>query len=69
MQVETMDGTFCKGCPYGNVEIFVDGSVSTERAKYMRQLGASIFVGGTAGIFKQGCILQDTIPLFMSYIK
>ena len=47
----------------------VDGSVSTERAKYMRQLGASIFVGGTAGIFKQGCILQDTIPLFMSYIK
>jgi len=35
----------------------------------MRQLGASIFVGGTAGIFKQGCILQDTIPLFMSYIK
>ena len=54
---------------YGNVEICVDGSVSTERAKYMRQLGASIFVGGTAGIFKQGCILQDTIPLFMSYIK
>lgn len=21
MQVKTMDGTFCKSCPYGNVEI------------------------------------------------
>ena len=20
MQVKTMDGTFCKGCPYGNVD-------------------------------------------------
>ena len=35
---------------FDNIEISVDGSVSSERAKYMRELGASIFVGGTAGI-------------------
>lgn len=44
---------------YDNIEISVDGSVSCERARYMRSLGASIFVGGTAGIFKNGCLLKD----------
>lgn len=39
---------------FDNIEISVDGSVSSERAKYMRELGASIFVGGTAGIFCEG---------------
>ena len=29
MQVKTMDGTFCKGCPYGNVEIFQTEYCST----------------------------------------
>lgn len=49
---------------YDNIEISVDGSVSCERASYMRKLGASIFVGGTAGIFRQGYQLSETIDEF-----
>lgn len=53
---------------YDNIEISVDGSVSCERAKYMRNLGASIFVGGTAGIFRRNMRLEDTIPVFLDSI-
>lgn len=52
-----------------NVEISVDGSVSCEKAKYMRGLGASIFVGGTAGIFRKENGLNETIPIFLDNIK
>ena len=54
---------------YGNIEIEVDGSVNCERAKYMRGSGASIFVGGTAGIFRNGKQIEETIPVFMENIK
>ena len=54
---------------FDNIEISVDGSVSCERANYMRQLGASIFVGGTAGIFRKGMELEDTIKSFKDSIK
>jgi ribulose-phosphate 3-epimerase len=54
---------------YDNIEISVDGSVSCERANYMRQHGASIFVGGTAGIFRKGMELKDTIKTFKENIK
>lgn len=53
---------------YSNIEISVDGSVSAERAEYMRAQGASIFVGGTAGIFRRGMQLEDTIPNFYRHI-
>lgn len=53
---------------YDNVEISVDGSVSCERANYMCQHGASIFVGGTAGIFRKGLDLKDTIKTFKESI-
>ena len=49
---------------YDNIEIGVDGSVSCERAKYMHKIGASIFVGGTAGIFIKGHSIDETIQLF-----
>lgn len=49
---------------FSNIEICVDGSVSAERAKYMKQLGASIFVGGTAGIFRKGMDLEESIESF-----
>lgn len=49
---------------FSNIEIEVDGSVSRERAAYMFNLGASIFVGGTAGIFCKGIPLYETIPAF-----
>ncbi|WP_349846415.1 ribulose-phosphate 3-epimerase [Bacteroides cellulosilyticus] len=54
---------------FDNIEISVDGSVSSERAKYMRELGASIFVGGTAGIFCEGKSINETIPTFYASIK
>lgn len=53
---------------FDNIEIAVDGSVSAERAEYMKQLGASIFVGGTAGIFKKDKCLEDTVREFNSHI-
>lgn len=52
-----------------NVLISVDGSVSAERAAYMSSLGASIFVGGTAGIYRKGMELKDTIPAFRKAIS
>lgn len=54
---------------FDNILISVDGSVSCDRARYMRQLGASIFVGGTAGIFRKGLRLQDTIKEFRENIR
>ena len=55
-----------KGCP--DIEISVDGSVSAERAAYMAGLGAGIFVGGTAGIYRKGMALEETIPIFRKSI-
>ena len=57
----------CGGRP--DVEISVDGSVSAERAAYMAGLGASIFVGGTAGIYRPGLSLDETIPAFRRAIS
>lgn len=54
---------------FDNIEISVDGSVSCERARYMRSLGASIFVGGTAGLFIKEKQTEETIPVFLENIK
>ena len=54
---------------YPDVEISVDGSVSCERAAYMRRLGASIFVGGTAGIYRKGMTLAQSVPQFRQAIS
>ena len=54
---------------YENIEISVDGSVSCERARYMKSLGASIFIGGTAGILLKGMSISNTIPEFYDNIK
>ena len=51
-----------------DVMISVDGSVSAERAAYMAGLGAQIFVGGTAGIYRKGMRLEETIPTFRKAI-
>lgn len=53
---------------YEKIEISVDGSVSAERAHLMAEMGASIFVGGTAGIYRKGMELSDTIPAFRAAI-
>lgn len=54
---------------YDNIEISVDGSVSSERANYMYRLGASIFVGGTAGVFIKNKTLNETISKFKNAIS
>ena len=54
---------------YTNIMISVDGSVSAERAKYMSNLGANIFVGGTAGIFMKDKCLSETVPCFIEAIN
>lgn len=54
---------------YDNIEISVDGSVSSERAKYMRKFGASIFVGGTAGIFLKDKPLREAVSIFKQSIN
>lgn len=51
-----------------DVMISVDGSVSAERAALMAAMGASIFVGGTAGIYRKGMSLEETIPTFRKAI-
>jgi ribulose-phosphate 3-epimerase len=38
---------------YSHIEIEVDGNVSFENAKMMRESGANIFVAGTSSIFKK----------------
>lgn len=50
------------------VLISVDGSVSAERAALMASMGANVFVGGTAGIYRKGMDLNDTIPEFRKAI-
>ncbi len=45
-----------------DILISVDGSVSNERANLMAGMGAEIFVGGTAGIYRKGMALSETIP-------
>ena len=52
-----------------NVLISVDGSVSAERAALMAGMGANIFVGGTAGIYRKGMDLRETIPTFRKAIS
>lgn len=54
---------------YSNIEISVDGSVSCERASIMRKKGASIFVGGTSGIYQKGKDIYETIRTFKKCIK
>lgn len=54
---------------YNDILIEVDGSVSLEKAQEMAQKGASIFVGGTASIFKKGKSPEETIPVFLDAIR
>jgi ribulose-phosphate 3-epimerase len=53
---------------FNDIEICVDGSVSSERAASMRKMGADIFVGGTAGLFKKDMDLPSSIRLFRNSI-
>lgn len=54
---------------FENIEISVDGSVSWDRAEIMYKNGASIFVGGTKGIFKTGHSVEESIVNFRNRIQ
>ena len=54
---------------YENVLISVDGSVSCERAELMAGMGAIVFVGGTAGVYRKGMELSESIPLLRAAIS
>ena len=54
---------------FNNIEISVDGSVSCERAKYMKEQGATMFVGGTAGVYRKDMDIDDAIKLFKQNIQ
>ncbi|MDE6342752.1 MAG: ribulose-phosphate 3-epimerase, partial [Muribaculaceae bacterium] len=54
---------------YQDIELEVDGSVSLERAMLLKEKGASIFVGGTSGIYISGKDIRETIPVFLESIR
>lgn len=54
---------------YSNVEVSVDGSVNWERANQSYHNGASIFVGGTKGIFNTGINIESSIAQFRKSIS
>ncbi len=54
---------------YGDIELEVDGSVSLERAMKLKENGATIFVGGTSGIYIPGKDIRETIPAFIEGIR
>ena len=53
---------------YEKVLISVDGSVSCERAQLMTEMGANVFVGGTAGVYRKGMTLEESLPLLRAAI-
>lgn len=54
---------------YSSILISVDGSVSHERANLMAKMGANIFVGGTAGVYRKGYNVGDSIQAFQKAIS
>ncbi|MBO5008608.1 MAG: ribulose-phosphate 3-epimerase [Clostridia bacterium] len=59
---------FLDNSGFGNIEIEVDGNVSFENAKIMKEAGANIFVGGTSSIFNKEHSITDNIELLRKMI-
>lgn len=54
---------------YQNIEIEVDGSVSNERAKILKEYGASMFVCGTSSLFKKNVPFSESVVSFRKSIE
>ena len=54
---------------YPDLWIEVDGNVSLENAEKMRRAGADIFVGGTAGLFRNGRVTDQSIQKLREAIR
>ena len=53
---------------YEHIEIEVDGNVSFENAKLMREAGANIFVCGTSSVYAKGASVEENIKKFRNII-
>ncbi|MDL2264764.1 ribulose-phosphate 3-epimerase [Parabacteroides sp. OttesenSCG-928-G07] len=49
-----------------NVEILVDGNVSIENIPLMVEAGATILVGGTSSVFREGHSIKESVELVKS---
>lgn len=54
---------------YTNIEIEVDGNISNENAKKMKDAGANIFVVGTSSIFNKNINMEDGIAKLREILK
>lgn len=52
-----------------DVRISADGSVNCERASAMAAMGASVFVGGTAGIYRRDMELEEAVRALRAAIS
>ena len=52
-----------------DIEIAVDGNVSFENAKKMREMGADIFVAGSSSVFMRDMALEDAITRLRESIE
>lgn len=60
---------FIKASGCLGVEVEVDGNITCENARRLKNLGASIFVAGTSSIFKNHVVDARDIELFRESIK
>ncbi len=54
---------------YEKVLISVDGSVNPERAKLMADMGANVFIGGTAGVYRKDMTVEEALPILRAAIS
>ena len=54
---------------YSHIEIQVDGNVSFENARLMKDAGANIFVAGSSSVFSKNASLEENIKTLKSSIK
>lgn len=59
-KVEKLKSYLCEQ-GYESLQIEVDGNISFEHARTLRELGADIFVAGTSSIFKKHADMQECI--------
>lgn len=52
-----------------DIKIQVDGNVSFENARIMRDAGADIFIAGTSGLFMKGLSIQEAAEQLRAAIK
>lgn len=61
---------FLQKCGFGDLALEVDGNISVEHARTLRELGANVFVAGTSSIFPDhGIALPQKLQLLKECIR